>query len=187
MSNRLFKACVVVVVAGAGLALVESRVQPRVQADHDLDSYSDEQLQTDLTDELDDIYAELGDPNAQYALDDLNTAILDALGDEGDEGDEEEMEIDLADLNAEMEEAGTTLDDVVDEALAEADRQASRRPSPSWTVVQVTSSAAFRLHNAGPRPNAQDRRPGFTTARVAVNQVKDRTIAAIRASNRRGG
>ena len=178
MSNRLFKLSMVVLLAGAGLALVQSRVQPRVQTDRDLDAYSDEQLETDLADELDDIFAELGDPDAQYALDDLKTAILDALGDEGDEGDEEEMEIDLADLNAEMEEAGTTLDDVVDEALAEADRQASRGASPSWTVVHVTSSA---------RPNAQDRRPGFTTARVAVNQVKGRTIAAIRATNRRGG
>jgi hypothetical protein len=182
--------CAVVAVAGAALALVQSHVQPRVQTDRDLDGYSDEQLETDLADELDDIFAELGGPDAQYALDDLKTAILDALGDEGDEGDEEEMEIDLADLNAEMAEAGTTLDDVVDEALAEADRQASRRASPSWTVVHVTSSAvspSFTFDNAGLRPNAQDRRPGFTTARVAVNQVKDRTIAAIRATNRRGG
>ena len=162
MSNRLFKLGVVVVVAGLGLALVQSRVESRVQADHDLDSYSDEQLQTDLTDELDDIYAELDDPDGEYDLDVLKADILDALGDEGDEGDAEEMEIDLADLNEEMAEAGTTLEDVVDEALARADELAARRGSSSRTIVQATFSG--RSRNA----QSQDRR---TKPKVAIDQT----------------
>jgi len=184
MSNRLFKLSLVVLAAGLGLALVQSRVQ----AEHDLDSYPDSILERDLSDELDDIYTQVDDPDGEYDLDVLKAHILDALGDNGDEGFE--TEIDLADLNEEMEEAGTSLEDVVDEALARADELASRRGLPSWTVVQVTSSAvspSFRFRNAGLRTNAQDRSPGLTTARVAVNQVKDKTIATVRAANRRGG
>jgi hypothetical protein len=156
MSNRLFTLSVVVLAAGLGLALVQSRVQ----AVHDLDSYSDEQLQRDLSDELDDIYAQLEDPDGEYDLDVLRTAILDALGDDGDEG--YEQEIDLADLNAEMEEAGTTLGDVVDEALARADELASRNGSPSWTIVQASFSG--RSRNA----QSQDRR---TKPKVAIDQT----------------
>jgi hypothetical protein len=168
MSNRLLKLSVVVLVAGLGLALVQSRVQ----AEHDLDSYPDSILERDLSDELDDIYAQLDDPDGEYDLDSLKADILNALGDEGDEGDEEEMEIDLADLNQEMDEAGTTVDSVVDEALARADELASRRGSPSWTIVQATFS--------GLSLNAQsrDRR---TKPRVAIDQ----TVKTVRVYIRR--
>jgi hypothetical protein len=168
MSNRLLKLSVVVLVAGLGLALVQSRVQ----AEHDLDSYPDSILERDLSDELDDIYAQLDDPDGEYDLDSLKSDILNALGDDGDEGDEEEMEIDLADLNQEMDEAGTTVDSVVDEALARADELASRRGSPSWTIVQATFS--------GLSLNAQsrDRR---TKPRVAIDQ----TVKTVRVYIRR--
>lgn len=165
MANRLVKLGLVVLTAGVALALAQSRVQ----ATDDLDSYSDEQLQRDLTDELDDIYAQV-DADGEYDLDVLRTAILDALGDDGDEGYEEE--IDLADLNQEMEEAGTTLEDVVDEALARADELALRKGSSSWTIVQAGFSG-LGFHAQG-----HDRR---TKSKVATDQTAKGLRAAIRA------
>ncbi len=163
MSNRLVKLSLIVLVAGVGLALVQSRAQ----ATRDLDSYSDEQLERDLSDELDDI-AQMGDSDGEYDLDVLKDDILIALGDEGDEGDEEE--IDLADLNEEMAEAGTTLEDAVDEALARADELASRRGSPSWTIFQARSS----VNGLGLNAQSRDRR---TKPRVAIDQTA-RTVRA---------
>ncbi len=159
MANRLFKLGLVVLAASVGLALAQSRIQ----ATHDLDTYTDEQLQRDLTDELDDIYDQV-DADGDYDLDVLRTAILDALGDDGDEG--YEQEIDLADLNEEMAEAGTTLEDVVDEALARADELASRTGSSSWTIVQATLSGRSR------NVQSQDRR---TKPKVAIDEAP-RTI-----------
>ncbi|HEY7685856.1 MAG TPA: hypothetical protein VH833_07095 [Gemmatimonadales bacterium] len=165
MANRAFKLSMIVLVAGVGLALV----QPRGRATDDLDSYTDEQLQRDLTDELDDIYAQ-ADADGEYDLDVLRTAILDALGDAGDEGYEDE--IDLADLNQEMEEAGTTLEDVVDEALARADELALRKRSSSWTIVQAGFSGNS-FHAQG-----HDRR---AKSKVATDQTVRGLRAAIRA------
>lgn len=170
MSNRLFKLSMVVVVAGLGLVLVQTRGQSRVRSPHDLDSYSDEQLQTDLTDELDDIYAQVDDPDGEYDLDVLRADILTALGDNGDEGDEQE--VDRADLNEQMEEDNTTVEAVVDEALARADDLAARRGAHSWTIVPAGFSRLSR-HAQG-----HDRR---TKPRVAVEQTVKALRDAIRA------
>ena len=104
MSYRLRQLALVACFAGIGLTAAKSRAR----SPHDLDSYTDAQLQRDLEDELDDIYPKLGDADGEYSLDDLKSDIMDALGDEGDTGNEDE--IDMADLNAEMTEAGTTLE-----------------------------------------------------------------------------
>jgi len=178
MSNRLFKLSLVVLLAGSGLALVQFRVQPA----HDLDTYTDEQLQEALFAELDDM-PQIQSPDEQYDIEELRSAILTALSDEGDEGDEAEQEIDRADLDEEMSEAETTVGDVVDEALARADELASRTGSPSWTIVQV------RFHNAGLSPNAQDRnQSGHTTSRVAIREVASTVISNVRrAPNKRRG
>ncbi len=56
---RLRQLALVACFAGIGLMAAKSRVR----SPHDLDSYSDAQLMRDLTDELDDIYPKLGDPN----------------------------------------------------------------------------------------------------------------------------
>ncbi len=178
MSNRLFKLTLVVLLAGSGLALV----QFRVQAAHDLDRYTDEQLQEYLFAELDDM-SQFESPDEQYDIDELRSAILTALSDEGDEDDEGEQQIDRADLVEEMNEAETTVEDVVDEALARADELASRTGSPSWTIVQVSSP------NVGLSPNAQDRnQSGHTTARVAITEVESKIISNVRhAPNKRRG
>jgi hypothetical protein len=85
----------------------------------DLDSFSDAQLLRDLRDELDDIL-EGHDPNENVDPEDLYDEVMDAIGNEGDEGDPEEAEIDLEDLEAEMEEAGTCVEDVVSEIVGKA-------------------------------------------------------------------
>lgn len=158
MPRRLFQLGLVACFAGAGLAAAEARAHdPR-----NLDEYSTAQLQRDLEDELDDIYAELDDPDAEYNLDVLREDILDALGNGGDEG--YESEIDLADLEAEMEEAETSLEDVVDEALARADELALRRR----VQIHYASLGA-----------ATQRRDKATKATVAVRETVRGAILGI--------
>lgn len=85
----------------------------------DLDLFSDAQLLRDLRDELDDIL-EGRDPNENVDPDELHDEVMAAIEDAGDEGDPEESEIDLEDLEAEMEEAGTCVEDVVSEIVGRA-------------------------------------------------------------------
>lgn len=163
MLYRLQRLALATCVAGAGLAAVVPRLRPT----HDLDSYTDAQLKRDLDDELDDIYQKLGDPDGEYDLTDLKEDILAALGDDGDEGNEDD--IDLADLNDEMSEAGTTLEDVVDDALAKADELSLRPQDRSWTVVL----AGFAASNAQKRDKA-------SKASVAVRETTRDIILNIR-------
>lgn len=85
----------------------------------DLDSLPPEELDEDLTAELADVFEQLDDPNAAYPIDELYTVIMAALSDDNDDGAEDE--ISQADLEAEMEEAGTDLQNVVMGALRQAD------------------------------------------------------------------
>ena len=146
------------------LALTPRLVQSQGK---DPDSLDDATLQHDLEAELDDIYAD-HDPDSQFELADLKEAMLEALGDEGDEGDEEEIDFD--DLEADMEEAGTTIEAVLDEALAQADAIASNQ-QPTWSIVRVRLGLG-----------SQRRGNGRTTPRQSVQQAVPRII---RTSNAR--
>jgi hypothetical protein len=186
LRNRLLKLGCVVLLGGAGLALGRSPVR----ADHDLDSYTDEQLEADLLAELDDI--EVGDggqfePDGEYALGELRGAIINALQDGGD--DESESDIDFADLVDEMSEAGTTVGAVVDEALAEADEMALQDGLRSRILVEGGlggESRRYRFHLAGfsTRPQSLNQR-GFTATSVAIKQTVVVTIAMVRRTPRR--
>jgi hypothetical protein len=130
----------------------------------DLDALSPATLDRDLEAELDDIYQSLP-PDRLDSLDDLMDHILEALSDDGDDGTEQD--IDEENLEAEMEEAGTSLEDVVEAALERADRLATGPRPPTWAIVPVTSLA--------------QRGDGMTTPRIAVAQVKGSLIQTIRA------
>jgi hypothetical protein len=166
MSYRLRQLALVACFAGIGLIAAKSQVR----SPHDLDSYTDAQLERDLLDELDDIYAELGDPDGEYDLDVLKADIMDALGDAGDEGYEDE--IDMADLVDQMSEDSTTVEDVVDEALERADELSARTESPGWRIVPVGFSGL------GLSTQGHDRR---SKAKVAVEQTAKALRDAIRA------
>lgn len=168
MSHRILNLSAVFILAGAGLAFV----QLPVQAMHDLDLYEEARLQQDLVDELDDILVSEGgqmEPDTLYSIEELRAAILDALSNEGDEG--LENEIDRADLDMEMEEADTTVEDVLDEALAEADLIASQSGISSWTFVQVNSPNDSLLY-------AQSRNQR-STPRAVIPTVTSKLITKI--------
>ena len=163
MLNRLVRIGVVMLVAGAGLAL--SRGTTR--RSHDLDSYTDAQLERDLRAELDDLLAPEGDldPNKAYPVAELEEHIMDALSDEGDD-DEAEEEIDFEDLTDEMAEAGTTTEACITEAVNLADEFSSAE----------TSRTESLFRNASFDPSMQGRkRNGFATSRTAI----DRSVRAI--------
>ena len=175
MSNRVVSIGLFVFLAGAGLAL--TRLPER--RTHDLDSYTDQQLRQDLIAELDDIDFPLDE---QESLKDLHTAIIEALSDDGDDASEDD--IDFEDLVDEMEEDGTTVEAVVDEALARADELAMGNRGPdgalSWSnaaqaatplILPVSYSAILQSRNV---------RRGFTTTRVAIAQTTNLLVADIR-------
>ena len=179
MSQRFFKLGLVVLLAGVGLALV----QFPVQAEHDLDDYNDARLSKDLYDELDDIYQNGLQPNSRYSLEVCKEMMMDALSDDGDTGSENE--IDETDLESEMEEAGTNLEDAVEQGLIRADQISSRRgSSPSWGIVRVGSSIdspMFSFHNLAVSPDAQGQgRNNMIQAKVGISEVIKRLIFNIR-------
>lgn len=87
-----------------------------------LDSLTAAQLQSALDAELgEDDLREFGvDPARTYPIEKLHDAIMGALSDEGD--DDDEQVITQEELDEEMAEAGTTLAQVVWDALAAADQ-----------------------------------------------------------------
>ena len=134
MHGRLLRLGLVVVLTGWGLVL-------GAQSDtiDDLDRLTPAQLEQEIIDEIDDLFAEFGlNPNGLYADDRLEEAILLALSDEGD--DDNEDDVDYDELEEEMEEAGTSVEDVVSEAVQEADRITYRREWPASTIVKARSS-----------------------------------------------
>lgn len=110
----------------------------------DLDAYGEDQLGAELEDELDDIYQAHGiDPYAEYDIDTLRAWFLECLMDDRDDN----PEVTYANLQAEMAEAGTTLEDAVDEGLAEADllSSATRLPTrlgPGHAIASGLASGA---------------------------------------------
>jgi hypothetical protein len=156
------------VVSGVGLIAALALVpRPLYTQPVDLDQLDDATLQRDLEAELDDIYADF-EPDGEFQLAELKTAMLEALGDEGDEGDDAEEEITFEQLETEMKEGDTTLEDVLDEALAQADAIASSEQT--WSIVRVSLGLGQRRGN------------GRTTPRQATLQA---ARAIIRVSNAR--
>jgi hypothetical protein len=157
------------VVSGVGLITALTLVpRPLHTQPVDLDQLDDATLQHDLEAELDDIYADF-EPDGEFQLAELKTAMLEALGDEGDEGEDAEEEITFEQLETEMKEADTTLEDVLDEALAQADAVASSERQ-TWSIVRVSLGLGQRRGN------------GRTTPRQATLQA---ARAIIRVSNAR--
>jgi hypothetical protein len=101
----------------------------------DLDAFTDAQLDRDLQDELDDVFEDHGaDEVADVAT--IQADLMEALSDAGDEG--HEAEISFADLEAEMQEAGTSIEEVVHDALVRLDRAAVDRPRVHLAVWRTT-------------------------------------------------
>ena len=132
MPNRLPVLTWTVLVFGAGLGLGQRPVHD--QAPKNLDAFPPARLDRDLQAELDDIFVG-HDPNELVDLDELKAEIMAALSDEGDDDDAREADINLEDLEAEMEEDDTTLEDVVEEALNEVDQASGPRPNTSAFIL----------------------------------------------------
>lgn len=166
MSHRIRKLSAIFAVAIAGMAIV----QFPVHAIHDLDLYSDDQLNRDLYDELDDILVSQGgqmEPDEEYSIEELRTEILDALADQGDEGLEDD--IDRADLDLEMQEANTTVEEMLDDALAEADLVASQSEIALGDFVKVNfpSDSLFYAQSRNQRSKPNLVIPAFTTRLIS--------------------
>ena len=131
----------------------------------DLDDLSQEDLDQELTDELDDIFDRGGADNP-VSLQQAFTEVMYALSDAGD--DASESIVDFDELEAEMEEAGTSLEQEVWNALNEADEYVSR-PTPG--IYKVASRDVFLA--------ASD---GMTTRRAVFAKVKPRLTRVIRAN-----
>ena len=130
----------------------------------DLDDLSQEDLDQELTDELNDIFDRGGADNP-VSLQQAFTEVMYALSDAGD--DASESIVDFDELEAEMEEAGTSLEQEVWNALNEADEYVSR-PTPG--IYKVASRDVFLA--------ASD---GMTTRRAVFAKVKPRIIRVTRA------
>lgn len=100
----------------AGVVAVGFWMSSVAHAEHDLDSLGDAQLRKELMAELDDVHQLPDEEEDELDTEaELIAAFVDALQDSGD--DAAESELDFADLQAEMEEAGTTVDDVVEHSV----------------------------------------------------------------------
>jgi hypothetical protein len=110
MLTRVLALVVTVLVAGMGPET--NALSARAELT-DLDDLPDAQLLRDLIDEIDDIL-DGHDPD-EIVDDETVGEVIVALHDEGDSGDE--AVIDFEDLEAEMVEAGMSLEDIVESAL----------------------------------------------------------------------
>lgn len=176
MWNRIVTAGLVGVLVVAGLAMAEARVSSVT----DLDAFTDAQLRRDLVAELDDIEF---DADEQHSLPELREAILEALSDEDDDDgdDANEAEIDFSDLEAEMEEAETTVEAVVDMALERADELVQRDDRPALLLVADNSAHSWSYQTRIiPVVQSRNVRRGFTTSRVAMQQTTNAIIAGVR-------
>ena len=116
-----------------------------------------------MSEELDDVF-ELIRTDNPVTLQQAFNAVMYALSDEDDDPDESVVDFD--ELEAEMEEAGTTLEEVVWDALNEADEYVGR-PTPG--IYKVASRDVFLA--------ASD---GMTTRKPVFAKVKPHVIRFIR-------
>jgi len=169
------------------LLLAQGAAQGR-HPDLDLDALSNDEINELLQDELDpDDLAACGltNPRASKTVDEMFDIIMCALGDDGDAGDEAELDFD--DLEAEMEEAGTTLEAVVERALERADVMASGSAPPTLWLAAAGPVHGVALPSAAEPPSAwtlalRDGRinPGSS----AIGPVKGGVTQGIRAGRR---
>jgi hypothetical protein len=110
MLTRVLVLIVPVLLVNASLETIALSARGQIT---DLDGLSEAQLLRDLIDEIDDIL-DGHDPN-EVVDEDTVAEVVEALEDDGDSG--AEAEIDFEDLVAEMNEAQTTVQDVVEGAL----------------------------------------------------------------------
>jgi hypothetical protein len=122
----------------------------------DLDDLSEEQLNKFLTIELNDMFTHRGqsktltyplDPKRSYPVHVLREAILYALSDADDDSDDDNV-IDEDELAEEMEEANTTLEAVVDNALRRALMAAEESP----TFVRASTDSIAQARQREMRP-----------------------------------
>lgn len=116
-AKKLLSTCLL---AGVLLVPVSTLAQDEFT---DLDALDAQTLDAAFNDELDDIYETL-DPDGFYSDAEVVDAVLMALSDAGDQGNE--GIIDFDELEAEMAEAGTSVEDEVIAAVEEADNYAAR-------------------------------------------------------------
>ena len=135
----------------------------------DLDTYDDARLMRDLRDELNDVLAEVEDDDTDAET--LASLILDALGDAGDTG--YETDITLEDLVAEMAEAGTSLEEVIAEALTSGvgAAGASAATHAIAMITQASRAVGVEMQSDHPRTAPKLER----TARGLLQTVRRRT------------
>lgn len=170
---------------GAALVLALAHVPSHGRhPDLDLDAMNDRQLDALLQAELDDedlMQCGLTDPRAPVPKDEMLEIILCALGDEGDDDDEDDIDDD--DLEAEMEEANTTLEAQVLAALERADVLAVASPDAASLMRAVPSGdepAAAPVLPDDERLALRDGR--INPGKAAVVPVKLAIRTAIRAA-----
>ena len=146
MSHWLFKKSTVAVwLAGAWLALVQF---PVYGEGIKLDKVDPGELARHIEIELNAIYTKHNhlQKDQEYDLETLKEDILWALSDDEDDNDpDDEGYVTEAELAVEMEEAHTTLEQVVVDALNQADRIASGLRSPTWAFAGDTRLGYLRL------------------------------------------
>jgi hypothetical protein len=138
----------------ATLLLAQGPAQGR-HPDLDLDALSNDEINELLQDELDpDDLAACGltNPRASKTVDEMFDIIMCALGNDGDADDETELDFD--DLEAEMQEAGTTLEAVVERALERADVMASGSAPPTLWLAAAGPVEGVVLPSAAELPPA---------------------------------
>jgi hypothetical protein len=152
--------------------------------DLDLDALSDGQLGALIQAELDDndlVACGIGNPNAAKTKEEMFEVIMCALGDDGD--DESEQSLDFDDLEDEMEEAGTTVEDVVMRALERADVLATGPQGLaallSSVVLAGTPDAAAPASLDGETVALKDGR--INPGKAALVPVKGGLIQGVRA------
>lgn len=135
----------------------------------DLDTYDDARLMRDLRDELNDVLEQVEDDDAD--LETLAELILDAFGDDGDTG--AETDISLEDLEAEMAEAGTSLEAVIAGALgmgvSDAGGSVSTHTVPM--IIRASREVGVEMQSDHPRTRPLLERVAVR-ARNTVRQAK---------------
>ncbi len=151
--------------------------------DLDMDRLSNAQIDALVQAELDDDdLVACGLPNLRAAVPDeqMFNIVMCALGDDGD--DDGESDLDLDDLEAEMAEANTSLEDVVTAALERADQLALGAP---LTAADIRAALHFAEPEASADAGAVSDLYAVTDGRInpgkaAVPQVKLYIRQAIR-------
>jgi hypothetical protein len=117
-------------------------------AEHDLDALGDAELRRELMSELDDVDQLPDEEEGELDTEaELIAAFTDALQDSGD--DAAESELDFADLEAEMEEAGTSIGDVVEHSVHKLFKEESDMDSKMGkTIGAITQDLVSSFFSA---------------------------------------